>query len=90
MASPPDGVMLTGPRALSFNVEAPRLRVDDLFEFEFASQLTSEVDLELLHASRPLTVSVTMKRETDSDGSGATDCQCLIGAWSFGHPGLGE
>jgi hypothetical protein len=90
MAPPPDGVMLTGPRAVSLDIEAPGLSVDDLFEFEFASQVTFEVDLDVLHASRPLTVSVTMNRETDSDGGGATDYQRPIGAWSFGHPALGE
>lgn len=49
-----------------------------------------EVDLEVLHASRLLTVSVTLDRETDSDGGGATDYQRLIGAWSLGHPGTCE
>lgn len=91
MAAPPDGVTLMGPQAVSFNIEVPELGTDDLFEFELAKTVTFEVEMDVLHASRPLRASVTLARNEDDDnGHLNSDYQRLIGAWGFGHPGLGD
>jgi hypothetical protein len=92
MAAPRDGVTLTGPRAVSLDIEVPDLGVNDLFEFEIAQAVTYEVELDVLHAARTLRVDVQLRRE-EGDGMNDNlnpDYRRSIGRWSFGHPGLSK
>lgn len=92
MAPPRDGVTLTGPRAVSFDILIPALKVDDLFDFELAETVSYQVELNVLHASRTLKTEVTLTRvkEDRKNDDLNPEYQQVIGRWSFGHPGLGD
>lgn len=92
MAAPHDGVALTGPKAVSFDIQVLELGVDDLLEFELADTVSYEIELDVLHASKTLRADVDLRRKRED---GDTDnlnpeYQLVIGRWSFGHPGLGD
>jgi hypothetical protein len=91
MAAPRDGVTLTGPRAVHFDIGIPGINVDDLLEFELARSVAYRVELDVLHAPRSLRADVTLAREEDGVSPDLdSEYQLLIGRWGFGHLGLGN
>lgn len=91
MAAPRDGVTLTGPRAVPFDIEIPDITVDHLLELEIAKSVAYRVELDVLHAPRSLGADVTLAREEDEVSSDLNpEYQLVIGRWRFGHPGLGN
>lgn len=64
-AAPRDGVALTGPKAVSFDIEVPDLGADDLLTFEVANTVSYEIELDVLHASKALRADVTLARKPD-------------------------
>lgn len=88
-----DGVTLTGPKGVTIDVEIADLGTENIFRLEGATSVTYEIEMDVLHASKPLRVEVQLSPEQDPypdvDPDGIReDYQKVIGRWGFNHPGL--
>lgn len=89
MAPPGDGVSLSAPKAVSFDIEFPELSTDNIFDFESAESVAYEFEMDVLHATRPLRLNVPLEpTEVDREHTNP-EYQRIIGQWKFAHPGLG-
>jgi hypothetical protein len=85
-----DGITVSGPGAVSFDLGLPDLDSSNGGWFEGADSVHYEVELNVLHAIRPLRVNITLERtEYDWDlADGENKNQKTIGRWACSHPGL--
>lgn len=93
VAPPRDGVTLTGPRAVRLEVEIADLNPEDRFWLKAAESVSYEIEMDVLHAAKPLRVAVTLPPEADpypdtDPDSLKHEYQQDIGRWGFNHPGL--
>jgi hypothetical protein len=91
VAAPRDGVTINGPRGVSIDVGIRELTPENIFWLEAAQSVRYEIELDILHAVKPLKVGVTLKPSKDQypDADNLrNEYQQVIGQWSFGHPGL--
>ena len=83
-----DGVTLNQPGALTVDLEVLDLDAKDDVLFANADTIRFEVELDVLHAMRPLKVDVTLNRtQEDWDSYDSTTFGRHVGEWDFNHPG---
>lgn len=87
MSATPDGVTLTGPTAVSFDVGFDDLKVEELDALEDAQTVLLELTLPVLHAPRAVELAIELRR-ADPDRPLDSPYQRDIGAWNFGHKDL--
>lgn len=85
-----DGITVSGPGAISVVVGLPDLDPDDVLWFETTDTLGLEIELDVLHAVKPLRVEVTLQRpvEEPEDTDTRSEYQRTVGKWNFAHSGL--
>lgn len=69
LGRPSDGVVLYGPRAVPFDLDASGFGVDHLSLLETAQRLELRVGLEVPHAIKPLQIRASLTRYRPSDVS---------------------
>jgi hypothetical protein len=84
-----DGVTVNGPGAVSVDVELLEFDSDDVLWFEMGESVQIELELDVLHSVRPLTVDVALQRVEDDWDSYDSERQhqTTVGQWTFNHPG---
>ncbi|MFC9354094.1 hypothetical protein [Arthrobacter sp. NPDC057013] len=83
-----DGVSISGPGAVSLDVQV-QIDPDDALWFETAQTVAFEIELDVLHAFKPLRVEASLRRNEDATDTYSTGnkYELLLGQWSFNHPG---
>jgi hypothetical protein len=80
---------VNGPGAVSVDVELLEFDLDHVLWFEMGQSVQIELELDVLHAVRPLTVDVTLQRVEDDWDSYDSERQheTTVWQWTFNHPG---
>jgi hypothetical protein len=88
-----DGVTLSRPGGVTVDVEIADLRPDNLSWLRAPRSVGYEIEMDVLHAVKPLRIAVQLTPEADpyadhDDDELRREYQQVIGRWGFNHPGL--
>ncbi|MCI9870574.1 hypothetical protein [Arthrobacter humicola] len=91
---PGDGVTITGPRAVPLQLRVKGITLAHKLVLVATETMEIEIELEVLHAVKPLKITAILPRNRESNMHKVADIDDVFGgtltagSWRFKHPGL--